>query len=428
MAYTMSLLRVPDLEPTPPSRFAFQCDGPGDGPRLGRLLTGHGPVDTPAFMPVGTQATVKGLTGEMVAATGTQVVLANTYHLLVRPGAEVIERLGGLHRVMAWDRAILTDSGGYQVFSLGRIRRVRDDGVTFANHVDGSELLLTPRSAIEAQRQLGADIIMALDECVGADAGHERSAEAVRRTTVWARQCRDAWLEGPVASDQWPVVSNQESLATDHGPLTTDSATGHWPLTTGPQMLFGIVQGGVYPDLRAQSVEQLAGLDFPGYAIGGLSVGEGHQQMVDVLAPTAAGLPADRPRYLMGVGQPRDLLAAVACGVDMFDCVLPTRNGRTGLAFTAAGPLRMRNERFRLDTGPLEADCDGLCCRQYSRGTIRHLMLAGEMLGPILVSLHNVRFFQRLMAAIRQAIGQGRYGDFARQWLARYLAGGEEQD
>jgi queuine tRNA-ribosyltransferase len=362
-------------------------------------------------MPVGTQATVKGLTGERVAATGSQVVLANTYHLLVRPGCEVIQRLGGLHRVMAWDRAILTDSGGFQVFSLGRIRRVRDDGVVFANHVDGAELLLTPRSAIDAQRRLGADIIMALDECVGADADREKTAEAVRRTTVWARQCRNEWMEPEGQS-----------------PSSEQSGKGDRP----SQALFGIVQGGTFADLRRQSVEQLGELDFPGYAIGGLSVGEGHERMMEVLAPTAAALPADRPRYLMGVGQPRDLLAAIGCGVDMFDCVLPTRNGRNGLAFTAGGPLRLRNERFKLDGRPLEEECDGECCRRYSRGVLRHLMQADEMLGPILVSLHNVRFFQRLMQAIRDAISRTEFAGFARSWLARYQAeksaGDEEEE
>ncbi|MDD4891877.1 MAG: tRNA guanosine(34) transglycosylase Tgt [Phycisphaerae bacterium] len=373
------------------TRFEFAFTGAGDGPRLGRLTTPHGPIDTPAFMPVGTQATVKGLTPDQVAATGAQVVLANTYHLMVRPGAEVIARLGGLHRVMAWDRAILTDSGGFQVFSLGRIRRVRDDGVLFANHVDGSELLLTPKAAIEAQQRLGADIIMAFDECVGADASREQAAEAVRRTTLWAAQCRETWSRGE----------------------------------RDDQALFGIVQGGTFPELRRQAVEELGGLEFPGYAIGGLSVGEGHDRMVDILAPTAAALPADRPRYLMGVGQPRDLLAAVACGVDMFDCVLPTRNGRNGLAFTNDGPIRLRNERFKLDTGPIEPGCDCDCCRRFSRGAVRHLTLADEMLGPILVSVHNVRFFQRLMQSIRDAISRGEFEAFARRWLARYLAGGE---
>lgn len=339
-------------------------------------------------MPVGTQATVKGLTGELVSQTGAQVVLANTYHLMVRPGAEVIEQLGGLHRVMAWDRAILTDSGGYQVFSLGRIRKVSDAGVLFANHVDGDQLLLTPRSAIEAQSRLGADIIMALDECVGANATREQVADAVDRTADWARQCCQAKRE----------------------------------IGRVDQMLFGIVQGGLFADLRAKSATQLRELDFAGYAIGGLSVGEGHQQMMDVLAPAAAMLPADRPRYLMGVGEPRDLLAAIGCGVDMFDCVLPTRNGRNALAFTDSGPLRLRNEKYKLDRGPIEDECDCLSCRQYSRGVLRHLFQADEMLGPILVSLHNVRFFQRLMQRVRQAIEQGGYDAFAAAWLARYEA------
>ena len=367
--------------------FEFDFSGPGDGPRVGRLTTPHGPIDTPAFMPVGTQATVKGLTGRMLAETGTQVVLANAYHLLVRPGAEVIEQLGGLHRVMAWDGAVLTDSGGYQVFSLGAIRRVRDDGVLFANHVDGGEVLLTPQSAMDAQRRLGADLVMALDECVGADATRQQAEQAARRTAVWARQCLQAHAGGG-------------------------------------QMLLAIVQGGMFPDLRRRCVEELAAMGFAGYAVGGLSVGEGQARMLDVLVPTAAALPADRPRYLMGVGQPADILAAVAAGCDLFDCVLPTRNGRNGLAFAADGPLRLRNERFKADGRAIEPDCDCQACARYSRGTLRHLFLAEEMLGPVLVSLHNVRFYQRLMASVRVAVRGGTFAGFRRQWLARFQAGG----
>jgi queuine tRNA-ribosyltransferase len=302
--------------------------------------------------------------------------------------------------------------------------------VTFANHVDGSELLLTPRSAIDAQRRLGADLIMALDECVPADAGREQAAEAVRRTTVWARQCKDEWLKSslPLGGGQGRGARAEgEELGPSSHPTSQADEDADSPLPALPpvgegelQMLFGIVQGNLFLDLRRQSAEQLGELDFPGYAIGGLSVGEGHERMMEILAPTAAMLPADRPRYLMGVGEPRDILAAVASGVDMFDCVLPTRNGRNGLAFTADGPVRLRNERFKLDDQPIEPDCDALCCRRYSRGVIRHLMLADEMLGPILVSLHNVRFFQRLMSAIRTTLADGTYDSFRRQWLARY--------
>ncbi|MCG3180273.1 MAG: Queuine tRNA-ribosyltransferase [Phycisphaerae bacterium] len=368
--------------------FAFASRGPGDGPRVGCFQTPHGPVDTPAFMPVGTQATVKGLTAEQVATTGAQVVLANTYHLVVRPGAEVIERLGGLHRVMGWDRAILTDSGGFQVFSLTAIRQVSDEGVRFANHVDGAELMLTPASAIEAQNRLGADLIMCLDECVGAQADYETSRSAVERTTRWARACKAA--------------HRRED-----------------------QALFGIVQGQLFADLRRQSVEELGELDFPGYAIGGLSVGEGHERMMETLGPTAAALPAGRPRYLMGVGEPADLLGAIGRGVDMFDCVLPTRNGRNGFAFTADGPLKLRNERHRLDDRPVEDECDCYCCRRMSRGVLRHLVMSGEMLGASMLSLHNLRFFGRLMEQARTAIGAGRFEAFAADWLARYRPGGE---
>jgi len=357
--------------------------------RTGLLHTDHGKVETPAFMPVGTAGTIKGLTPDQVATAGTKMILANTYHLTLRPGAQTIADLGGLHRVMGWSGPILTDSGGYQVFSLARLRRIDDEGVAFQSHIDGAELRLTPAGAIQAQRLLGADVIMQLDECPPADATRQQVAEAVRRSAAWARRCRDEW-----------------AAPTDDGPAVR-------------QALFGIQQGGVFADLRRQSAEALVALDLPGYAIGGLSVGEGHDAMCRVLEDIDAQLPVDHPRYLMGVGEPRDILAAVARGVDLFDCVLPTRNGRNAEAFTFSGRIRLRNARWAKDTSPLEADCDCYACRNFSRGVLRHLFLAKEMLGPILVSIHNLRFFARFMAGIRQAIAEGNLGRWSQAVLTR---------
>jgi queuine tRNA-ribosyltransferase len=356
--------------------------------RAGLLRTDHGDVDTPAFMPVGTAGTVKGITPDQLAAAGVQMVLANTYHLMLRPGAETIARLGGLHRVMGWAGPILTDSGGYQVFSLARLRQVDDEGIVFQSHIDGSELRLSPGGAVQAQRLLGADMITQLDECPSAEASRDQVAQAVRRSTAWARVCRDEWDK---------------------------------PGQEGPsrrQALFGIQQGGVFADLRGQSAASLVELDLPGYAIGGLSVGEGHVAMCQVLDRIDGQFPPDRPRYLMGVGEPRDIAAAVARGVDLFDCVLPTRNGRNAQAFTSAGRVHMRNARWRKDPSPLEPDCDCYTCRNFSRGVLRHLFLAKEMLGPILVSIHNLRFYTRFMARIREAIAERNLAAWSEQVLA----------
>ncbi|RME36296.1 MAG: tRNA guanosine(34) transglycosylase Tgt, partial [Planctomycetota bacterium] len=350
--------------------FSFDILAREGAARCGRFTTPHGVVETPAFMPVGTAGSVKGITPAQLRSTGTQMILANTYHLQLRPTAEVVERLGGLHRFMGWEGPILTDSGGYQVFSLAAIRTVDDEGVRFRSHIDGAPMMLTPQRAIDIQSRLGADVIMVLDECPPLPSPPARVRAAVDRTLRWAEACREAH-------------------------------------TREDQALFAIVQGGLDGDERRRCAEALTAMDFPGYAIGGLSVGETHEQMVAVLEPTAALLPADRPRYLMGVGMPRDILAAVRAGVDLFDCVLPTRNGRNSHAFTAAGVLRMRNERFRLDDRPFEEHCDCEACRRFCRGYIRHLFNAGEMLGPVLTSIHNVRFFQRFMARIRERIREG---------------------
>ena len=352
--------------------FAFEVTDrdPDSQARVGRVVTPHGTFDTPAFMSVGTAGSIKGVTPEQVAATGTQIILANTYHLQLRPTAEVVARLGGLHRFMGWNGPILTDSGGYQVFSLARINSIDDDGVEFRSHIDGARLRLDPNIAIDIQNQLGADIIMPLDECPPLPCEGAVATQAVERTVRWAKRSKEAHHR----EDQW---------------------------------LFGIVQGGLDHGLRRECAERLIETGFDGYAIGGLSVGESHEQMVEVLERLCPILPPDRPRYLMGVGMPRDLYAGVQLGVDMFDCVLPTRNGRNAYAFTATGAVRMRNEAHRLSDEPLEPGCDCSTCARYSRGYVRHLFMSGEMLGPILTSIHNLRFFQRLMGRMRDLIPRG---------------------
>jgi queuine tRNA-ribosyltransferase len=359
-----------------PVRYELLATDPSTRARLGRIHTPHGPFDTPAFMPVGTQGTIKGLVPELVRQTGAQCILANTYHLMLRPGEQVVADLGDLHKFMAWDGPILTDSGGFQVFSLANISQIKDDGVTFKSHIDGAMVHLTPARSMAVQNALGADIIMALDECPPGDAARDVHERALERTLRWASQSKAAHAR------------------------------------PGEQALFGIVQGGTFLDLRQRSAEALIGLDLPGYAVGGLAVGEGFDNMQRVLEHTTPLLPADKPRYLMGVGFPRDIVTAVRQGIDMFDCVMPTRNGRNAYAFTAAGPIRLRNNQFIRDREPIEAGCDCHACRQFTRGAIRHFFMAGEMLGPILLSIHNLRFFQRLMEDIRRAIGAGIFAEF----------------
>jgi len=376
---------------TAPLRFELLAsDTPRTHARLGRIYTCHGAFDTPAFMPVGTQGTIKGVLPDHVAGTGSQIILANTYHLMLRPGEKVVAALGGLHRFMAWPGPILTDSGGFQVFSLADIKRITDDGVTFRSHIDGSVVHLTPRRSIQVQNDLGADIIMAFDECPPAEAPAEYHRTAVERTLRWAEQCRSAHAR------------------------------------PAEQALFGIVQGGTDLALREFCTQKLIDMDFPGYAVGGLAVGEGFEGTKAVLESVTPALPAQKPRYLMGVGFPRDIVAAVACGIDMFDCVLPTRNGRNAYAFTHLGPMRLRNSQFISDVNPIESGCDCYACRHFTRGAIRHFFFAGEMLGPVLLSVHNIRFFQRLMADIRRAIGCGQF-DHWRQTDPRANLGPREQ-
>jgi queuine tRNA-ribosyltransferase len=351
--------------------------------RCGRITTAHGVIDTPVFMPVGTQAAVKGLTPDMVAAAGAQIILGNTYHLNLRPGDERIAALGGLHRFMNWSGAILTDSGGFQVFSLADIRKVTDEAATFRSHIDGRLLELSPEKAVRIQENLGSDIAMCLDECPPTGSTPDVIANAVTRSILWAERCKAAH-------------------------------------TRSDQALFAIVQGGLDLDLRGRCAKALSDLDFPGYALGGFSVGEAPEQMHAALPACAAMLPADKPRYLMGVGRPLDLLIGIAAGIDMFDCVLPTRNGRNASAFTSLGPQRLRNAKHANDSSPLDPYCNCYCCKNFSRAYLHHLFAAEEMLGPTLLSLHNLAYYLQLMAGARDAIRGGRYAAYVDECVAQW--------
>jgi queuine tRNA-ribosyltransferase len=357
-----------------PFSFVLQHTDRACGARCGTFATPHGNVETPAFMPVGTQGTVKGVDPGRLAETGSQMILANTYHLALRPGEQTVAELGGLHAFMQWDGPILTDSGGFQVFSLADRMRVDETGVRFKSHIDGSAVELTPERSIAIQEQLGSDVAMVFDHVVALPNTRETIADAMRRSLRWAERCQAA-------------ASRKD------------------------QAQFGIVQGGLDAELRAESAAGLVSLNFPGYAIGGLSVGETPEQMYAALDVTTPLLPPDKPRYLMGVGRPIDLLEGIARGVDLFDCVMPTRNGRNALAFTDAGPIRLRNQQYALARQPLDPACPCPACR-HSRGYLRHLFQAGEMLGPILVSIHNITYYQRLMAEARAAIVADRFTDF----------------
>jgi len=386
--------------------------------RVGRVTTSHGVYDTPAFMPVGTKATIKGVYPSMVAQTGAQVVLGNTYHLLLRPGAELVDELGGLHTFMGWDGPILTDSGGYQAYSMADINSIDDEGVSFKSIVDGSTVRMTPESAIQTQNLLGADIIMAFDDC---PPSVDPDAAPVNQTRLRQATMRDA----------------QTKSGYDHGARLdlANERTARWLQRCkdahgrrGEQSLFGIVQGGADLDRRARSAEMVCNIDLPGYAIGGVAVGESPEDIERVTRFTAARMPEAKPRYLMGVGYERDIVLAVFAGVDMFDCVLPTRNGRNANAFTRTGQIRLKNAKFARDPGPIEAGCDCAACdpgtcgwatpdgRPFSRAYLRHLFASDEMLGPILVSLHNLRHFQRLMEGLREAIASDAWGPMARDW------------
>ena len=367
--------------------FTFKIPARDGAARTGKLTTAHGPAATPAFMPVGTAATVKGMTAPDVAATGAQIVLGNTYHLMLRPSAERIDRLGGLHKFMNWPGPILTDSGGYQVMSLSKLRKITERGVTFQSHIDGATYDLTPERAIQIQHLLDSDITMVLDECPAFGGDKDAVARSLDLTLAWAQRSKDAFVQRP-----------------GYG-------------------LFGIVQGGVFDDLRRQSAEALIRIGFPGYAVGGLAVGEGQEIMFQVLEASVPHLPDDKPRYLMGVGTPDDILGAVMRGIDMFDCVMPTRSGRTGKGFTRRGEINIRNARHAEDPRPIDEACACLACTGYSRAYLHHLFKAEEMLGAMLLTRHNVTYYQDHMRGIRAAIAAGTLADFAAATRAEWSKG-----
>jgi queuine tRNA-ribosyltransferase len=375
------------------NEFSFRVIAADGSARCAEMTTPHGTVATPAFLPVGTQGTVKGLTPEAVRASGADIVLANTYHLMLRPGAERIARLGGLHRFMNWPRAILTDSGGFQVMSLAPLRSVTGSGVTFRSHIDGAMVELTPERAIEVQHLLGADISMQLDECVKLPATHERLEGAMRLSLDWAKRSKRVF----------------ESVASGRG-------------------LFGIVQGGDNRALRAESARALTAMGFHGYAIGGLAVGEPQATMLRVIEDVMPELPADRPRYLMGVGTPHDIIEAVARGIDMFDCVLPTRNGRHGVAFTRFGPINLKNARHAEDAHPLDSESNCEAAREYSRAYLHHLVKANEILGAVLLTAANLCYYGQLMGDIRTAIAEKRFADLRASVTETWKRAGAEQE
>ncbi|MEA3051950.1 MAG: queuine tRNA-ribosyltransferase [Sphingomonadales bacterium] len=376
-------------------RFAFSISATDGAARAGTIAMRRGEIRTPAFMPVGTAATVKAMKPADVRASGADIILGNTYHLMLRPGAERVARLGGLHRFMGWERPILTDSGGYQVMSLTELAKVGEDGVAFRSHLDGSRHMITPERSIEIQRLLGSDIVMAFDQLVPTTAPRDDQAAAMERSMRWARRSREAFDSGG------------------------EHAAG--------AALFGIQQGALDEGLRKASAEALIEIGFDGYAVGGLAVGEGQEAMFDCLDFAPGQLPADRPRYLMGVGKPDDIVGAVERGIDMFDCVLPTRSGRTGQAFTRAGPINIRNARFGEDEGPLDPDCPCPVCGAWSRAYLHHLVRSGEILGAMLMTEHNLWFYQGLMSDLREAVRAGRLAAFAADFRDRYAAGRASQ-
>jgi queuine tRNA-ribosyltransferase len=375
-------------------RFSFELNKTDPtGARRGKLTTPRGAIETPVFMPVGTQASVKALTQEALEELGAEIILANTYHLYLRPGHELIRKVGGLHQFMSWPRAILTDSGGYQVFSLSELRKITDEGVRFRSHLDGSEHLLTPEKAAEIQLALGSDIAMVLDECIETPAPREKAEAALNRTTAWAARARNYFKE----------------CAARNGDLS--------------QGQFGIVQGATFADLRRESARQLLDLDFPGYAVGGLAVGEPHETTCEMTAEVTALLPKDRPRYLMGVGRPEQIADYVALGIDMMDCVLPTRAARHACLYTSEGRVLIKNARYAQDQGPIDPNCACSVCRRYTRAYLRHLFAAGELTAAILATHHNVHFYLDIMRRIREAIEFGNLANFSSEMHARYTSG-----
>jgi len=371
-----------------PFTFEIEAEDPACGARVGRYRTPHGDIETPVFMPVGTQASVKALSQQDLRDIDASIILGNAYHLFLRPGTEILEQAGGLHRFMNWDRPILTDSGGFQVFSLGALNKVTPDGVTFQSHLDGSRHHMTPERAIDVQISIGADIMMCFDECTSYPATHEAAEKSMRMTLDWAARCKSQWTARDASK----------------------------------QALFGIVQGSTHEDLRRESAAGTVALDFPGYAIGGVSVGESKEEMVAAVDWVAPLLPKAKPRYLMGVGPPEDILAAVERGVDMFDCVMPTRNARNGSLFTSRGKINIKNQQYRNDFSPLDDACDCSVCQTYTRAYLCHLYRAGEISALRLNTLHNLRFMLNLAAAVRHAIRGGRFLEFKREFLHGYAS------
>ena len=375
------------------SEFCFELHGTDGTARIGVIRTPRGDIRTPAFMPVGTAATVKAMLPQSVRDTGADILLGNTYHLMLRPGAERVARLGGLHKFMDWPRPILTDSGGFQVMSLSALRKITEEGVRFQSHIDGHPEFLSPERAMEIQRLLGSDIQMVLDECPALPAEKPVIEKSLAMSMRWAKRSKDAFYQ----------QSDEERLG---------------------RACFGIVQGGTYPDLRVQSAQALMEIGFDGYAVGGLAVGEGQPAMLETLEATVPSLPTDRPRYLMGVGKPDDIVGAVLRGIDMFDCVLPTRSGRNGQAFTRQGALNLKNARFAEDTAPLDAACACPACRQFSRAYLHHTVKSGEIVAAMLLTWHNLAYYQDLMAGLRGAIAQGGLESFVAEFRAGYAADG----
>ncbi len=377
------------------NNFELLASDPSSKARRGRLRTMHGVIDTPAFMPVGTQGSVKGVSPRELRELNAQIVLGNTYHLFVRPGLDVIRYFGGLHKFMNWDGPILTDSGGYQIFSLAKLRKITEDGVEFQNHIDGARAFISPEIAMEIQAALGSDIAMALDECVPYPCEYDYAAQSAEMTARWARRCN-------------AVAASLRDAHAAHSAAATK------------QLLFGIVQGATFEDLRKQSAQAIADLDFDGYAIGGVSVGEPEREMMRAVESAEPFLPRDKPRYAMGLGTPPQLLEMIARGMDMFDCVLPTRLARNGTAFTATGTLNLKNAEFALDKRPMEENCSCDVCRDFSRGYIRHLIKAEEILGLRLITLHNLHFYLNLMRQARSEIERGTFDQFRRMFVAEY--------
>ena len=366
--------------------------------RRGTLKTAHGEIQTPFFMTIGTVGAIKGLIPDEIRQLGGQVILSNTYHLHLRPGENIVKKAGGLHQFMNWDGPILTDSGGYQVFSLSKIRKLKDDGVEFQSHLDGKKIFLTPEKVIEIQQKLGSDIMMVLDECPAADADRKYVEKSLELTTKWAARCKAFWNSHFAFGNQ---IQNPKSKIQN--------------------LLFGIVQGGMHPDLREKSAKQLVEIGFDGYAIGGLSVGEPNETMYKIIESTVPHLPKDKPRYLMGVGTPQDILEAVERGIDMFDCVLPTRNARHGHLYTSKGGVRIRNEQYKEDFTPLDPECKCYTCQNFTKAYLRHLFMAKEILSIRLNTLHNVAFYLNLMKQIREAIEEDRFDEFKDDFLSEYL-------